>query len=294
MANRTINFDKVMNVSPVADSWIIKVLLSRMWCVHDEFGNKDCIAVDMLLIDSDGCKIQAKVYKLLFTNFISDMVEGAVYILRNFNVVPNVGSNKATNHPFTIVFQRRTVVTRTELDVVHTIGLSPLPANAIRQRQFSEEFLLDIVGLLTGVSTEKEYVVTGVVHRFITLELTDHTGKVEIALFDDYVDKLIERLSDSAHLRPVVVVQLAAAEPVHGVVFGNAILRNYLAATRVLVSPEMTEVVEFRKKIALHGLSNGGEVACLPGQVRYVSVKDDFINTNPPRKIVELAKNEQV
>ncbi|KAJ1440452.1 Nucleic acid-binding, OB-fold [Sesbania bispinosa] len=217
MAHRAVTYDQVRNVSPVADSWVIRVLLSRMWCVHDEFENKDCIAVDMLLIDSDGCKIQAKVYKMLFNNFLSDMLEGSVYVIKNFSVVPNNGKNKATNHPFFIIFQRKTVVTRSDPDVLHSVGLSPLTTSAIQELQYTDEYLV-------GVSTEKEYVSTGVVHRFITLELTDHTGKVEMAIFDEYVDKFIEYLAKFAHLRPVVVVQLAASGPVNGVLFGMYIM----------------------------------------------------------------------
>ncbi|KAJ1376784.1 Nucleic acid-binding, OB-fold [Sesbania bispinosa] len=203
MANRSVTFDKVKSISPVADSWMICVLLSCMWCVHDEFENKDCIIVDMLLIDSDGSKIQAKVYKMLFTNFLSDMHEGGVYVLRNFNVVPNTGSYKATNHPFTIVFQRKTIVTRTDPDVLHTIGLSPLSAAAIRELRYCYEYLLDMVGLLTDVSTEKEYVTTGVVHRFITLELTDHTRKLHPLLIEhrggSYTANVVTDGQDIAH-----------------------------------------------------------------------------------------------
>ncbi|KAJ1440673.1 hypothetical protein SESBI_01741 [Sesbania bispinosa] len=267
MAHRAVTYDQVRNVSPVADSWVIRVLLSRMWCVHDEFENKDCIDVDMLLIDSDGCKIQAKVYKMLFNNFLSDMLEGSVY--------------------------RKTVVTRSDPDVLHSVGLSPLTASAIQELQYTDEYLVDMVGLLTGVSTEKEYVSTGVVHRFITLEFTDHTGKVEMAIFDEYVDKFIEYLAKSAHLRPVVVVQLAASGPVNGVLFGDSILRTYLATTKIGFNPNMSEVPEFRRKIALYGLQNAGPLTRLRGQMRYVSIKDDFLRINPKAKIVELGKNEQ-
>ncbi|KAJ1379940.1 Nucleic acid-binding, OB-fold [Sesbania bispinosa] len=170
MASRSVAYEKVKSISPMVESWVVRVLLSQMWAVHDEFGDKDCIVVDMLLIDSDGCKILEKVYKMLFTHFLSDMFEGGVYVLRNFNVVPNNGSNKATSHPFMIVFQRKTMVTGTEPDVLHTIGLSPLTAAVVREIQFYDKFLVDTDWMLTGVSTEKEYVTTGVVHRFITLE----------------------------------------------------------------------------------------------------------------------------
>ncbi|KAJ1382602.1 hypothetical protein SESBI_44123 [Sesbania bispinosa] len=145
----------------------------------------------------------------------------------------------------------------------------PLTASTIREIQFSDEYLVDTVGLLTGVSTEKEYVTMGVVHRFITLELTDHTGKVEMALFDEYVDKFIEFLSSSAHMRPVVMVQLAVVGPVRGVLF---VLHN----------------------VALHVKHfHVGAIACLPGQVHYVLTKDDFLVINLVRKIVELEKAEQ-
>ncbi|KAJ1377049.1 Nucleic acid-binding, OB-fold [Sesbania bispinosa] len=231
---------------------------------------------------------------MLFTNFLADMLEEGVYVLRNFNVIPNNGTNKATNHPFMIIFQRKIMVTRNDQDVLHTIGLAPLTASAICDLQYCDEFLLDMVGLLTGVSTEKEYVTMGVVHRFITLELTDHMW-VEMALFDEYVDKFIKFLSSSVHVRSVFVVQLATSGCVGGVLFGMNPARLRVTPfcattwlqTRIMFNPSIA-------KIALHGLENGGPLARLPGQVRYMSIKDDFLVINPIRKIVELEKTEQV
>ncbi|KAJ1377540.1 hypothetical protein SESBI_48796 [Sesbania bispinosa] len=71
-----------------------------------------------------------------------------------------------------------------------------------------------MIGLVTGASSEREYVKYGIGRRFITVDVTDHTGKVELVLFDDFADRVTEYLKAKAHTRPVVVVQLASVSEI--------------------------------------------------------------------------------
>ncbi|MCH82068.1 transcription initiation factor TFIID subunit 15b-like, partial [Trifolium medium] len=50
--------------------------------------------------------------------------------------------------------------------------------------------LLYVIGVLTGVSSEREYLCDGKVIKVIVLELTDQSDKCECALFGDYVDEV--------------------------------------------------------------------------------------------------------
>ncbi|KAK2383282.1 Transcription initiation factor IIF, beta subunit [Trifolium repens] len=47
-----------------------------------------------------------------------------------------------------------------------------------------------VIGLMTGISPEREYVRDGKITKMVVIELTDASGKCDCALFGDYVGKV--------------------------------------------------------------------------------------------------------
>ncbi|KAK2383283.1 replication factor A protein [Trifolium repens] len=56
------------------------------------------------------------------------------------------------------------------------------------------EFLVDVIGLMTGISPEREYVRDGKITKMVVIELTDASGKCDCALFGDYVGELNKKM----------------------------------------------------------------------------------------------------
>ncbi|KAK2377056.1 replication factor A protein [Trifolium repens] len=55
-----------------------------------------------------------------------------------------------------------------------------------------------VIGLMTGISAEREYVRDGKITKMVVIELTDSSGKCECALFGDYVDDLNKKMGKSS------------------------------------------------------------------------------------------------
>ncbi|WJX30165.1 hypothetical protein P8452_18733 [Trifolium repens] len=84
----------------------------------------------------------------------------------------------------------------------------------------------------------------------IIVELTDHSGKCECALFGDYVDEVNKKIEKSAVGLPIVVIQFAKVK----IFRDKASIQNVINTTRIFVNPDIPEVETFKNSIAVHGI----------------------------------------
>ncbi|WJX24087.1 hypothetical protein P8452_13236 [Trifolium repens] len=117
----------------------------------------------------------------------------------------------------------------------------------------------------------------------IVLELTDHIGKCECALFGGYVDQFRQMFAKIVDVMPVVVLQFAKVK-----VFRDKIsLHNVMSTTRLLLNPDIDDVVSFRHSLAIHGLETSQHVSIL-GPGAKPSFEEEFLRTYPVKTIVGL------
>ncbi|MCI12379.1 replication factor A protein, partial [Trifolium medium] len=126
-----------------------------------------------------------------------------------FSVSPTTGYYRTTLHPYKLIFQIKTKVVVAQSSTISDYGLSLTSIADVSAHIHDYEFLVDVIGLMTGISAEKEYVRDGKITKMVVVELTDHSGKVECALFGDYVDQLNKMMGKAGDGLPVVVVQFA-------------------------------------------------------------------------------------
>ncbi|PNX68439.1 replication factor A protein, partial [Trifolium pratense] len=148
-----------------------------------------------------------------------------------------------TLHRYKIGFQLKTVVVAAEGDDISQFGINVTILAEIVARTDDYEYLVDVIGLMTGISAEREYVRDGKLTKMVVIELTDDTGKCECALFGEYADELSKKIGKSAVSGlPVVVVQFAKVK----IFRDKASLQNVHNTTRILINPEIAEVEAFR------------------------------------------------
>ncbi|KAK2408961.1 replication factor A protein [Trifolium repens] len=111
------------------------------------------------------------------------------------------------------------------------------------------EFIVDVIGYMTGLSVEREYIRDEKITKMIVAELTDHSGKCEIALFGHYVDDLTKKMDKLFGGLPIVVVQFAKVK----IFRDKASLQNVMNTTRIFVNPDIAEVETFKNSVAVHG-----------------------------------------
>ncbi|KAG4938503.1 hypothetical protein JHK85_045253 [Glycine max] len=98
---------------------------------------------ELVLLDSDGSKIQVSIRKLMLRRFNCCVEEGRVYRMSFFGVIPNFGSYRATTHEYKLLLHGKTTIIRCVDEAI--------PLN---NRSFGYEFSADVMGVLTVVSNE--------------------------------------------------------------------------------------------------------------------------------------------
>ncbi|KAJ1392000.1 Nucleic acid-binding, OB-fold [Sesbania bispinosa] len=172
-------YDLIKDVYPGNQSWMVKARIIRLWemCPMEQPDNP--LAIEMVMIDAQGGKIQPTIRKPMIRKFRGALVEGHVYRMILFGVVKNTGSYKACRHEFKLLFHGKT-------RVVSTKGfLSPY-----------------FMGILFAVSSEKTFVRNG--------------GKISCTMFGEYVDAINVHLAEEGAELLVIVVQLGRVKTYKG------------------------------------------------------------------------------
>jgi hypothetical protein len=141
--------------------------------------------------------------------FESKLVEGQVYEISHFTTFPESGLYRTTLHPHKIVFQLKTKLKICDSSDISEFGLSFTNIEEICAHSHDYEYLVgkgyvdlvvvcilylfgyliwmiliiirsghiffvDVIGVMTGMSAEKEYLRGGKITRMVIVELTDH------------------------------------------------------------------------------------------------------------------------
>ncbi|QHN77672.1 Replication factor-A carboxy-terminal domain protein [Arachis hypogaea] len=112
-------------------------------------------------------KIQATVKKQLINRFKENIIEGQTYQMSYFSVVPNQVNYRAVEHEFKLVFHNRTTVISVLDDAIPKTCFSFCPFDELLKMTEDYVYLVDVIGLLTSVGEEKEYVKDGKVMKKI-------------------------------------------------------------------------------------------------------------------------------
>ncbi|PNY04521.1 replication factor-A carboxy-terminal domain protein [Trifolium pratense] len=121
----------------------------------------------------------------------------------------------------------------------------------------------NVMGIMTGISVEREYIKDGRVTKMIVVELTDKSGKCEIALFGDYVDILQKKMESNSEGLPVVAVQFAKVK-----IFRDKVsLQNVINTTQIFINPDFKEAVDLRNGNINVGIEHSGVVPVLGPRV---------------------------
>ncbi|CAJ2638802.1 unnamed protein product [Trifolium pratense] len=279
-------FDMLCDVLPGHNSWKFKVRVLRMWAISSFMKPNELNSMEMVLIDEKGGKIHALIRKELVYLFQNKLKEGEVYKLSNFDVVPVVGFYRTTLHPYKLIFRSNTKVQNFASSDIPILGFSFTDLAEVASYSVNYDYLIDVIGLISGISNEREYIRAGKVIKMVVLELTDNSGKCECALFGDHVDELQRLIGNCPSGLHVVALQFAKVK----IFRGKVSIQDVMNTTRIFLDPEIKETSELRKGLAIAGMSNSEKSIEQINAMNEVGVFD-VCKENP---IVELFELEDV
>ncbi|KAJ1381661.1 Nucleic acid-binding, OB-fold [Sesbania bispinosa] len=234
MTNVPLNREiKVKDISNEIGYWIIKVKVARIWPRLDSIIDYKMLSLEMVLIDSKGTKIQGSIPIEVFNLKYFDIAEEGFYKIGRVIVVDNDGMQRETPHPFRLVFTHKSFMKEWQPRSFTSSGLTTFTAGQIKTYVNDLEHFIERVHILDGR-----------VVNMVLLELTDHTGRIECILYDQYVDQLHEHIKSNGMRSTLVVIQFAKMVPFDAALFGYYIIEVIPNLTKFLFNPPITEVFE--------------------------------------------------
>ncbi|KAK2391764.1 replication factor A protein [Trifolium repens] len=281
-------FDAIADIHLGGENIRINVRVLRLWKVPTFLNPSENGSIEMVLVDDKGGKIHATIKKQLIYMFENKIEEGNTYDISGFAVYPQSGSYRSTLHPYKIVFQLKTKVKLSECSSITAYGLTLTNISDVCAHTHDYEFLVDVIGYMTGLSAEREYIRDGKVTKMVVAELTDHSGKCEIALFGKYAEDLTKKVGKLSSGLPIVVVQFAKVK----IFRDKASLQNVMNTTRIFVNPDIAEVESFKNSVAVQGVELDSDVPLL-GQPAKPSFEEEFLRMHPRNSVCQLDNLEE-
>nr|XP_025603924.1 uncharacterized protein LOC112695694 isoform X2 [Arachis hypogaea] len=128
-----------------------------------------------------------------------------------------------------------------------------LNEDEIDQMTKDHNFLIDFVGIITGVRKERDVASYGKLIKAVVLEVFSHGKKVQCNVFGNACDLLEYENLQKYPRSPLIVLESFKIKAIEG----GVILQNVINVSRLFINPDIPESVEFlsRFSVASYGFS---------------------------------------
>ncbi|KAL6580531.1 hypothetical protein OROMI_008555 [Orobanche minor] len=271
-------YTKLADLDKNRIDWNIQVRCCRKWQIP-EHGNV-CASMEIVLVDKDGTRIQATVKGHIMDRFIDIIQEGQLLKIKQFSVVDRPKFFPAADHPYKIIFHKNnyvgpTVSTRFPKTIFNFRHFSD-----IKNGSFKDEApMFDIIGNIVDFNDSRmkdDVPIKG--SRSVQLLLEDLENiKLQCVLWEPYchqVQGVIDRLRKRCGGHCVVVIQLCRTKAFRGEIG----ISNTYHATKVVVDPNLEEIVEFSNKLPINGSTKSYSCSQLSNS-SFISVTEELQST---------------
>ncbi|RYR14008.1 hypothetical protein Ahy_B04g070692 isoform B [Arachis hypogaea] len=245
--------DLVEKITPWRESWKVHVKVVKLWYHKNPALDPSQNLLHMVLMDEKLHKIQATIRDQLILKFSVSLNEGDVYLMTHFTVVPNTALNRVTKHRFRLLFQYNTSVVSVVSPRIPHSGLCFASIDEIDQMTKEHNFLIDFVGIITGVRKERDVASYGKLVKAVVVEVFADGKRVQCNVFGNACDLLEYDKLQKYPRSPLVVLESFKIK----VIKGGVILQNVINVSRLFINSDIPESVEFlsRFSVASYGFS---------------------------------------
>ncbi|XP_074290962.1 replication protein A 70 kDa DNA-binding subunit D-like [Silene latifolia] len=221
--------------------WKLKVRISRLWDVESPKKRGFIIFTDMVLIDEEGAYVHASLRGEAAPKLRQKLVEGKIYIMKNFEVVPNKDEYRVvSDSKIMLNFQFDTFVKMVNEgeNIIPKHRFDFMPFDLFDQRRNNFTVLSDIFGRIVdefGTDSDKE------------IEIEDQGGKrVRVKLWSrcsiDYTEQK-KKLAVENKLKIVTITSIMARD------YNGFLSLAASSASKVYINLDINEVTELKTHI---------------------------------------------
>ncbi|KAL3618736.1 hypothetical protein CASFOL_025488 [Castilleja foliolosa] len=238
-------FSLLSEIHPGSTTWGVRARVIRMYkqpafMRPDEFGS-----LELIIHDEVGDRIHVSMKKPVYEKIGKNMVEGSLYIIRNFLVVDNRMTFKTTNHTHKINLYRLSVITEFEdanfpSFMYNFTDFGQLAAPI----QPDDSLLIDVIGRV--ISYQKPF--EGLTTKRMDFRIQDTENRqLSCNLWAEYIDDLLPTLENTKDKPVIVIIQFAR---IHQFRNEDVKIANTYHVTKVIVNAENDVFMDFMNKLA--------------------------------------------
>ncbi|XP_048492458.2 uncharacterized protein LOC125493291 [Beta vulgaris subsp. vulgaris] len=233
---------KICDLSKASKRCSIKVRVIRVW-EKPAFNKNDVVEkIDAILMDKEGYKIQLTCKKSLLSTFSSRLKEGKYLEVSNFSVRDNDGVDRGTRHTYRIDLNYSSHIAECEDLQIDSYGLEFVTFDDILSEKYSNVFLIDFIGEVSGYSSIQEKPSS----KLMTIDLIDLENKsLTCVLWGKYADEFTTYLKTRKDDESIIVVGQQGNSITYQ---GEIRIATSRHATRLFINSEIPAIMEFNNK----------------------------------------------
>ncbi|KAF8080072.1 hypothetical protein N665_0977s0006 [Sinapis alba] len=142
----------ITSVSDLKSFKSIQKIRVKIICLWKQYSAACFVTIEMILIDSNGVKINVSIKKNMVNQFDSFLSQGSSKILINFSLNPSCGSYRTTIHPYKIGFLSTTRVRCCDALPDELTCFEPVKYMDILDSTLNTDYLVDVIGQIVEVT----------------------------------------------------------------------------------------------------------------------------------------------
>ncbi|XP_074278221.1 replication protein A 70 kDa DNA-binding subunit A-like [Silene latifolia] len=284
MASQARLLNLIGHIDNSKDTWRIKVRVARLYEVPSWNNPKEICRIEMILLDEKNDKIQASVKDKLIRVYRPLIHEGELYTISNFLVLENNDKLKTCKNKWKINFHRNTSVKDCPPIGIDKFGFEMVSFQNIFDQLPLPNVFIDIIGCLKGKSpVEIVRDEDGKTTKKMTIKLRDENSLIlEVLLWGDYVDLLLNYVDSHPEKRVVVIVQFAKLKYFNRIPY----VSNSFYATKLLLNKNCEATTSF-----LERYGDTDDDAYLLEEIavgRSLSIQEEFLSLTKRVQIADI------
>ncbi|KAK2368700.1 replication factor A protein [Trifolium repens] len=238
-------YDSIIDITSQKDDWCFIAKVIRLWKSIELKEHAEVVTTDLVLMDCYGHKIQATIGRELGAKFANVLREDNVYVMYNFKVDLNELEVRTNTHKYILNFTNDTKV-----KCVHD-GFLPIYSyyfthpDDFLNHKYNPAVLVDVIGMLTDVAVENDYLIDGEMKKIVSMDLTDHGHSFKCILHGRCIDELSDFLLSGNSDNAVVALFLGKIEIWKGV----PVVQNTTVYTKLLFNPNLDATSDLKQRM---------------------------------------------
>ncbi|CAH9066780.1 unnamed protein product [Cuscuta epithymum] len=253
MAANQGQYSFLRDVDHTKTTWAVRVKVVRAYEMPPQ--SRGGQRMELVFIDSQGDKIHGLIKRPQLRMFRSKIVENGVYAIRDFLVMDNYYTYKATNHAYLIEFYGKTIIKDINPDIVPNTVFDFQPFEVLQTlRVVDDKQLIDVIGKVAGKCTAQNLIINGRGERLMELALEDAEGnRLGCTLWNSYIDNFLNYYENHKEEGIFVIVQMCRARRYKGTI---SVGTSY-DASKLIINGNTSELVDFMGQFPAEERDNG-------------------------------------